>query len=101
MFDGNITNESFAPHIFRDPRVLAFMQNFFFRAEAGIRAATVTGVQTCALPISLVPRLSDVDVPSLLNEVLGVMSRRAEERQQKISVELSPRVKRHVVDRDL
>jgi signal transduction histidine kinase len=50
---------------------------------------------------ALVPRLSDVDVPSLLNEVLGVMSRRADERQQKISVELSPRVKRHVVDRDL
>src|SRR6266852_200668 len=24
---------------------------FFFRAEDGIRAATVTGVQTCALPI--------------------------------------------------
>lgn len=50
---------------------------------------------------ALVPRLSDVDVPSLLNEVLGVMSRRANERQQKISVELSPQVKRHVVDRDL
>src|SRR6266487_2885631 len=25
---------------------------FFFRAEAGIRAGRVTGVQTCALPIS-------------------------------------------------
>src|SRR5207245_4892518 len=25
---------------------------FFFQAEAGIRDATVTGVQTCALPIS-------------------------------------------------
>src|SRR5207245_7027496 len=25
---------------------------FFFQAEDGIRAATVTGVQTCALPIS-------------------------------------------------
>src|SRR6266705_5189961 len=25
---------------------------FFFQAEAGIRARTVTGVQTCALPIS-------------------------------------------------
>src|SRR6266542_4175474 len=28
---------------------------FFFKAEVGIRAATVTGVQTCALPISLSP----------------------------------------------
>src|SRR5207245_7312100 len=27
-------------------------QSFFFQAEASIRAATVTGVQTCALPIS-------------------------------------------------
>src|SRR2546430_10859187 len=27
---------------------------FFFQAEAGIRDLTVTGVQTCALPISLV-----------------------------------------------
>src|SRR6266542_6583719 len=27
---------------------------FFFQAEDGIRDATVTGVQTCALPISIV-----------------------------------------------
>src|SRR5438128_5465624 len=26
---------------------------FFFQAEDGIRCATVTGVQTCALPISI------------------------------------------------
>src|SRR3989337_1894147 len=31
--------------------VLSF---FFFQAEDGIRYATVTGVQTCALPISLI-----------------------------------------------
>src|SRR2546430_10341968 len=29
---------------------------FFFQAEAGIRDLTVTGVQTCALPISHGPR---------------------------------------------
>src|SRR5689334_24654283 len=29
---------------------------FFFQAEDGIRDGTVTGVQTCALPISLRPR---------------------------------------------
>src|SRR3989337_3841129 len=28
---------------------------FFFQAEDGIRDATVTGVQTCALPISTIP----------------------------------------------
>src|SRR5207245_8809326 len=31
---------------------------FFFRAEDGIRDATVTGVQTCALPISFFARLA-------------------------------------------
>src|SRR5207245_8549419 len=31
----------------------ALMFFFFFQAEDGIRYATVTGVQTCALPISL------------------------------------------------
>src|SRR5689334_24339762 len=29
-----------------------FIQFFFFQAEDGIRDGTVTGVQTCALPIS-------------------------------------------------
>src|SRR5689334_24257018 len=31
----------------------ALMPFFFFQAEDGIRDGTVTGVQTCALPISL------------------------------------------------
>src|SRR5207248_7983368 len=31
---------------------------FFFQAEDGIRDRTVTGVQTCALPISIVRRAS-------------------------------------------
>jgi signal transduction histidine kinase len=50
---------------------------------------------------ALVPRLSEVDVPSLVEEVLSVMTRRANERQQTILVDLSPDVKRNVVDRDL
>src|SRR5207245_4397683 len=32
--------------------ILAIRVVFFFQAEDGIRDATVTGVQTCALPIS-------------------------------------------------
>src|SRR5690606_40905550 len=41
--------------------------SFFFQAEAGIRAFHVTGVQTCALPISGVPqRLSLALLPCLL-----------------------------------
>src|SRR2546430_3267451 len=38
----------------RRPHVLShlcFLSGFFFQAEAGIRDLTVTGVQTCALPI--------------------------------------------------
>src|SRR2546430_8705198 len=36
---------------------------FFFQAEDGIRDLTVTGVQTCALPISwLKPRTQDVTI---------------------------------------
>ncbi len=50
---------------------------------------------------ALVPRLSEVDVPSLVEEVLSVMTRRANERQQTIQVDLSPEVKRNVADRDL
>src|SRR5690606_40706557 len=33
---------------------------FFFQAEDGIRDFHVTGVQTCALPISSVPGLTDI-----------------------------------------
>src|SRR5205085_3837864 len=34
---------------------------FFFQAEDGIRDLTVTGVQTCALPISQVKVISGID----------------------------------------
>src|SRR2546430_8049376 len=33
--------------------VVVMVAHFFFQAEDGIRDLTVTGVQTCALPISL------------------------------------------------
>src|SRR5438309_11339043 len=33
--------------------ISVFISFFFFQAEDGIRDGTVTGVQTCALPISL------------------------------------------------
>src|SRR5689334_24643723 len=35
--------------------ILLFWFFFFFQAEDGIRDGTVTGVQTCALPISTFP----------------------------------------------
>src|SRR4030043_349101 len=36
------------------PFLASFLAFFFFQAEDGIRDVAVTGVQTCALPISLV-----------------------------------------------
>src|SRR2546430_2934431 len=40
---------------------ISFVVFFFFQAEDGIRDLTVTGVQTCALPISLPS--TTIDVP--------------------------------------
>src|SRR6267143_773571 len=59
---------------------------FFFQAEDGIRAGTVTGVQTCALPISLSAGLAlmdrDGDVDAVLAEALGEPpTARSEERR--------------------
>src|SRR5207248_4004553 len=51
--------------------VLLIFFFFFFQAEDGIRDRTVTGVQTCALPIfpctqtSLMTHAADVDVPGI------------------------------------
>src|SRR5207245_4068254 len=41
--------------------------HFFFQAQDGIRDATVTGVQTCALPIS--EWIADIDVEKAAEEV--------------------------------
>src|SRR5699024_11879509 len=40
---------------------------FFFQAEDGIRDRNVTGVQTCALPISSKLNLIEVDFPKINN----------------------------------
>src|SRR5207245_7240796 len=42
----------------------------FFQAEDGIRDATVTGVQTCALPILLDVRLPDLDGKAIWRRLL-------------------------------
>src|SRR5688572_30983694 len=42
---------------------------FFFQAEDGIRDLTVTGVQTCALPILRYPFLGPVPVQAVLDVV--------------------------------
>src|SRR6266849_1012945 len=57
---------------------------FFFHAEAGLRAPLVTGVQTCALPISdqrdLVGELSAGD-PVVVVQKLAPAGQRSEERR--------------------
>src|SRR5438067_6893428 len=46
---------------------------FFFQAEDGIRDRNVTGVQTCALPISLRPNLEWVSIADVISDVLDRM----------------------------
>ena len=41
---------------------VCFFLFFFFQAEDGIRDIGVTGVQTCALPISLSRRIERLDL---------------------------------------
>src|SRR5256886_9195041 len=56
---------------------------FFFQAEDGIRDLTVTGVQTCALPICLFDGRADLrgrvveelDVAPLLDATIGSLSK--------------------------
>ena len=38
MFDGDITNESFAPSKFSDPKILAFMQKITVSEDPGLTA---------------------------------------------------------------
>src|SRR2546430_8568807 len=59
---------------------------FFFQAEDGIRDLTVTGVQTCALPISIRPRAicesSIVQLePLVVYPIFPTVSVRSEERR--------------------
>src|SRR5689334_12208731 len=50
---GNLLEFSFCCKVFLFFNIsLSFLFFFFFQAEDGIRDGTVTGVQTCALPIS-------------------------------------------------
>jgi 2-methylcitrate dehydratase len=46
MFDGDITNESFAPEKFRDPRILAFMQKIKVAEDPALTARGGTSVST-------------------------------------------------------
>src|SRR2546427_2636039 len=57
---------------------------FFFQAEDGIRDLTVTGVQTCALPISTTPGSASAaprSMPRILACACGDRRIRSEERR--------------------
>jgi 2-methylcitrate dehydratase len=46
MFDGDITNESFAPQMFGDPKILAFMQKIKVSVDPDLNARLGAGVPT-------------------------------------------------------
>jgi len=46
MFDGDITNESFSPHMYRDPRILAFMQKIKVSEDPVLTARVGAAVPT-------------------------------------------------------
>jgi 2-methylcitrate dehydratase len=54
MFDGDITNESFATHMYRDPRILAFMQKIKVSEDP-----TFNGRARGAVPTRVTAILSD------------------------------------------
>src|SRR5256885_10379553 len=49
------------PIVMQSSRSVLLCSFFFFQAEDGIRDYKVTGVQTCALPISMSPAFLDDD----------------------------------------
>jgi 2-methylcitrate dehydratase len=46
MFDSDITNESFSPHMYRDPRILAFMQKIKVSEDPVLTARVGAAVPT-------------------------------------------------------
>src|SRR5205085_9339342 len=56
--------------------LLSIFVFFFFQAEDGIRDLTVTGVQTCALPISVTADVQWIDSHERLEAGLADFSRR-------------------------
>src|SRR2546430_8869409 len=62
-----------------------FFVFFFFQAEDGIRDLTVTGVQTCALPISAL-KVRELEVPHQLQVRLRLKPALLLERLRRIEV---------------
>src|SRR3989454_5929927 len=59
-------------------KMTGFRASFFFKAEDGIRDYKVTGVQTCALPISTPGLCRELNKPVVVEEVTVEPPRRGE-----------------------
>src|SRR6267143_3367879 len=75
----------FSVHFSRDGWVFVFF--FFFQAEDGIRDGTVTGVQTCALPIC------NRDLPA--REVTEILAGLGVARDKPLLVQIGPFARAH------
>src|SRR5205085_9255597 len=62
---------------------------FFFQAEDGIRGLTVTGVQTCALPISVIVPIAAGTAPAAIGTMTGHPSRTTLTRRAEVNAATS------------
>src|SRR2546427_865881 len=69
-----------------NPRRAWFAFFFFFQAEDGIRDLTVTGVQTCALPISVQPLPRALGSENIFDRIRAVASRQTNRQIGKIAI---------------
>jgi 2-methylcitrate dehydratase len=51
MFDGDVTNETFEPHMFRDPRILAFMKKITVGEDPSLTARQGASAPTCVTAV--------------------------------------------------
>src|SRR5438876_6296389 len=72
------TRVSLSPPMRSPRRVCSSLRVFFFQAEDGIRAGRVTGVQTCALPISSARNAINAALIAFLAEAFDVPRRNVE-----------------------
>src|SRR3989449_1909585 len=63
---------------------------FFFQAEDGIRDVAVTGVQTCALPISALVRRGARRLPAVGSDQAGAGPRALEVLRRRAALRLDP-----------
>ena len=71
---------------------------FFFQGEEGIRDKLVTGVQTCALPISMMPQCNvppqNDQMAILLNKLETLEKKQEKKKGEKIATQLQQQVEK-------